>query len=346
MSGSNIQNPTIPKGSLILVTGANGFIGSHVADKFLEAGYKVRGTVRDPKKQSWLTGFFNSKYGDGSFSLVPVADMAAEGAFDEAVKGVSAVAHVASVVTFDPDPNKVIPPVIAGTLNAIKAAAKEPMVKSFVLTSSSTAAVMPVPNKEMTVTADSWNDEAVAAAWAPPPYDPIRGIYTYSASKTQGEQELWKWVKENKPSFVVNTVLPNANFGRVLDPKNQGFPSTGNWPVLVFKGELDMIRHFPPQWYVDVEDSALLHVAAVLRPDVKNERLFAFGEPYSVSSILAAFRKMFPDHKFAEDVPGEGRDISKIVPRERANTILKEMGKKEGFSSLEEGLKKNVEPLL
>lgn len=33
---------SIPQGSLVLVTGANGFIASHVVKQLLENGYKVR----------------------------------------------------------------------------------------------------------------------------------------------------------------------------------------------------------------------------------------------------------------------------------------------------------------
>lgn len=57
----------------------------------------------------------------------------------------------AAQLEFSPDPNFVIPPVIEGTVSILKAAAKEPSVKSVVLTSSSTAALMPVPNKEIEV---------------------------------------------------------------------------------------------------------------------------------------------------------------------------------------------------
>lgn len=46
--------PAIPKDSLVLVTGINGYLGSHVADQFLEAGYRVRGTTRDLKKVDGL----------------------------------------------------------------------------------------------------------------------------------------------------------------------------------------------------------------------------------------------------------------------------------------------------
>lgn len=37
--------PAIAPGSLTLVTGVNGFIGSHIADQLLSLGYRVRGTV-------------------------------------------------------------------------------------------------------------------------------------------------------------------------------------------------------------------------------------------------------------------------------------------------------------
>ncbi|UPK96710.1 hypothetical protein LCI18_007645 [Fusarium solani-melongenae] len=139
---------TIPEGFIVLVTGASGLVGSHVADQFLH-------------------DVFNKKYGTGQFELLSIPDMAADDAFTEAVKGVSAVAHVASVTTFDPDPNKVIPTVIAGAVNALKAAFAEPSVKRFVYTSSSTAALLPKPNVPgIVVTEGTWNDEAVKLAWS------------------------------------------------------------------------------------------------------------------------------------------------------------------------------------
>lgn len=83
----------IPEGSLVLVTGANGFIGSHVIDQLLQLGYKVRGTVRSPKKAAWVKEMFEKKYGAGMFELVEVADMSTPGAFDEAIKGASGSSH-------------------------------------------------------------------------------------------------------------------------------------------------------------------------------------------------------------------------------------------------------------
>ena len=82
-----IHNPVIRPGERILVTGANGYIASHLIDQLLTAGYRVRGTVRDLVKYEWVQKFFNQKYEVGMFELVLVDDMAADGAFDRAIKG-------------------------------------------------------------------------------------------------------------------------------------------------------------------------------------------------------------------------------------------------------------------
>jgi nucleoside-diphosphate-sugar epimerase len=233
---------TIPKGSLVLVTGATGFIASHIILEFLKRGYKVRGTVRDASKANWLLEeTFPSYVAAGSFELVTVPDMVVENAFEEAVKGVSAIAHVASVISLDPNPHNVIPQTVAGAVNALKAAAKEPTVKEFVFTSSVVAAAMPVPNQEFHVDSNSWNTFAVDLAYAPPPYDPIRGMIVYMASKVEAEKALWKWVEENKPSFTVNAVNPYTTLGRLLNRKQRG--STHDWVMQLYRGETGVIEH-------------------------------------------------------------------------------------------------------
>lgn len=82
----------IPRGSLVLVTGANGYIGSHVVDQLLALDYKVRGTVRD--KKPWLDEFFEKKYGKGKFESVAVQAIEDAGAFANVAEGASGVVHV------------------------------------------------------------------------------------------------------------------------------------------------------------------------------------------------------------------------------------------------------------
>lgn len=81
--------PAIPKDSVVLVTGANGYIGSHIVDQLLEAGYRVRGTTRDLSKLEALSSLWEKKFGAGRFEGVVVKDMSHEGAFDQAIKGTS-----------------------------------------------------------------------------------------------------------------------------------------------------------------------------------------------------------------------------------------------------------------
>lgn len=82
----------IPTGSLVLVTGANGYIGSHVVDQLLALGYRVRGTVRDSKP--WLDEFFEKKYGKDKFESVIVKSIEDVEAFANVAEGASGVVHV------------------------------------------------------------------------------------------------------------------------------------------------------------------------------------------------------------------------------------------------------------
>jgi nucleoside-diphosphate-sugar epimerase len=74
---------------IVVVTGISGFIGSHVADQFLVAGYDVRGTTRTIEKGQVIKKALGEKYGDGRVKLFAVSDISADGAFDEVVKGKS-----------------------------------------------------------------------------------------------------------------------------------------------------------------------------------------------------------------------------------------------------------------
>jgi len=56
------DNPVLPPGSLILVTGASGYIESHVVNEALLAGYRVRGTARTRDRCDQTERFF--RYAD------------------------------------------------------------------------------------------------------------------------------------------------------------------------------------------------------------------------------------------------------------------------------------------
>ena len=86
------------KDGIVLVTGASGFLGSHVIKQLLENGCKVRGTVRslsDEKKTKPLKNLVK----EAKFELELVAaDLCDEKSWLDAVRGCSYVVHTASPV--------------------------------------------------------------------------------------------------------------------------------------------------------------------------------------------------------------------------------------------------------
>lgn len=280
--------------------------------------------------------------------------------------GVSGVAHIASIVSLSPDPNAVIPETVAGAVGILKAASREPSVKNIVFTSSAIATgTLPQPNVERTLTADSWNDEASILAWAPPPYEDQRRLAVYAASKTEAEKTCWKFVRETKPGFQFNTVLPCAVIGPQLHPSHVTPGSPLTWFKVLLGGDLEWVKSnavspckFLPfvscseswdtdgsvcatVWSVDVRDVARLHVTALINPTVKSERLFAYVSPFNWSTVLDIFRRIYPDKVFPEDIANEAKDLSVISSRERSVELLKTSGSNE-FISLEESLKATV----
>lgn len=218
---------SIPTGSWILVTGASGFLVSHVCLQFLERGFKVRGTVRDPTQSSWLLeGRFKSYADVGAIELVSVPHLGADGAYDEAIKGAAAIIHIAYVTNIVPDPNDVITPMVAAIRSIMNAAIREPSVKEVVFTSSALTASPLVPGIDNGIIGrDSWNDAVLEAAWAPPPYGMSHAMArhamaNYPASKVAAEKEVWKFVERNDLHFNVNVVSPAGMTGEPLNKKH------------------------------------------------------------------------------------------------------------------------------
>lgn len=130
----------------------------------------------------------------------------------------------------------------------MRAAAKEPTVKRFVLCSSSYSAIFPHPNTKVTVTTETWNEESIGIATAAkPPYGPELSFPVYAASKALSEKEAWKFVNEKKAGYTLNAVLPTAIFGGSLDPVGQGFASSSSRIVDLYKGDKTGVAQLPPR---------------------------------------------------------------------------------------------------
>ncbi|RAL16214.1 cinnamoyl-CoA reductase, partial [Aspergillus homomorphus CBS 101889] len=327
-----MENPALPSGSRVLVTGANGFIASHIVDQLLELGYNVRGTVRAPKP--WLDDLFQPRHDVTRFESVILADMNDAAALDGVLQDVSGIIHVASDVSMSPD-SSVIAKTVTSTQLLLKYAARHHSVSRVVLTSSSTAAVLPQPNRpDITVTEDTWNDYAVACAYDSTIPAAQKPYLVYAASKTEGERQGWQWIADNKPGYVFNTVLPGTNFGKILHPNIGG--STMGLVRALLAGDSFPIKAIPPQWFVNVEDTARLHITALLDRTVASERIFAFANPFNWTDVLEILHKNSNGDSDLPPIPeNEARDLSQVVPSRRAEHLLVQSWGLSGWTSLE-----------
>jgi nucleoside-diphosphate-sugar epimerase len=249
---------------------------------------------------------------------------------------------VASDLTFRDDPNLVIPSVIAGVQNALKAAASTPTVKRFVLTSSSNALVVATPNTKYHLDQNSWNEVSPKEAWKTEGYDPAtRPLHVYSASKVEGERAAWEFMETEKPHFVLNTVCPNFNTGEILDKRQRG--SSAGYIKALWEGDpqiTGLLQNSPPQFVIDVKDDAKLHVAGLTMVDVKGERLLALSEPFNYSRWCESLKKIDPSKNFPPPPENEGKNIS-TVDMERSMELLKRMGVA-GLTPLDESVKQLI----
>ncbi|WYZ33728.1 hypothetical protein EsH8_I_000004 [Colletotrichum jinshuiense] len=280
----------------ILVTGATGLVGSHVVDNLLRKDYKVRAVARSKQKAD---AFLSARCHYASkLEFYFIEDLTDPGAFDEAVKDIDGVIHVASPLNYDVNDNEkdLVIPALKGVRSMLDAAVKS-SVKRIVLTSSF-GAVLDMGRDESTpwtYTANDWNpisyDEAVAPGATP--QDAYRG------SKTLAEQEAWRFIAKHKPHFDIVTLCPSMIFGPLATPPR--FKDDLNesnmmlWRVATggSSGPLPPCRF---NFWIDVRDLAEIHVVALTTPQAGGKRYIPVApEPFTYQKASEIIRTNYPD---------------------------------------------------
>ena len=264
---------------LVLLTGANGFVGAHTLLALLSAGFRVRAAVRDvATAQARLTGFAPAEQRDRlSFAEL---DLTRDDGWQEAATHCTYIVHTASPVPSGPVKNAadVVEPAREGTLRALRAA-RLAKVKRVVVTSS-TAAVLWGHARDGSKVYDErdWTilSESVAA---------------YEQSKTLAERAAWEYVTSLPESerFELVTLLPGAILGPQLDRES----SVSGTIVRAL-----LAREFPgiPDLgfaLVDVRDVADMHVAAMTLPEAAGERFIVAGAHTPMGEIAAVLARHY-----------------------------------------------------
>ncbi len=264
----------------VLVSGATGFIASHVVRELLAAGYRVRGTVRRLDRDADHR-HLRELPGAERLELVQ-ADLIDDGAFADAVEGCRYVQHVASPYVLTPRDvqRDLVEPAVKGTRSMLEACARAPSVERVVLTSSM-AAVTDEPGSDRALTEEDWNEKSSVS----------RNPYYYS--KTMAERAAWTAMEELRPSWGLVAINPylvvGPSLSAAINVSNQIFVDllTG-----VFPGIIRLT------WgVVDVRDVALAHVRAMTAPAASGRYVCACGTIAMRDVVGLLARSGFDRHK-------------------------------------------------
>lgn len=296
---------------LALVTGASGYLGTEAVLAFKAAGFRVRGTVRQPSQIADFYTKFPEHKDHVEFVIVEHVD--APGAFNQAMKGVDVVAHTAQPTTLgkltDNDAD-MLRPAINGTLSLLKSAA-EKNVHSVVLTSSiaSHTDTTRLTDPSWVMSSETWNpitfEEAVKSN---------DGQVVYYGAKTLAERAAWQFMENQKPSFSLTTIAPTWILGPSNAPSTTSIRNGRSSYTLSGQMTVDVNKamEYPGlSTFVDVRDCALALVKAVTTPAAAGKRYLLISGEFSHARIAQILRASLP--QYASRIP-EMTDAEAVFP--------------------------------
>jgi nucleoside-diphosphate-sugar epimerase len=261
----------------ILVTGGSGFIAGHTIVQLLNAGHRVRATVRDLKRESEVRAMVKQGGAQAGDRLsFFAADLQSDAGWAAAVAACDYVLHVASPFPAHAPENEdeLIVPARDGALRVLRAA-RDAHVKRVVLTSSFAAIGYGQPPQSTPFNETNWSD--------------ITGsdITAYAKSKTLAERAAWDFIAREGGDLELSVINPVVVFGPVLGPDY----STS---VLLIQRLMSGSLPGSPRLsfgVVDVRDVAELHIRAMTHAAAKSERFLAVAGDFMLIHDIAKVLK-------------------------------------------------------
>ncbi|MFC5265212.1 NAD-dependent epimerase/dehydratase family protein [Kribbella qitaiheensis] len=246
----------------VLVTGGTGYVAGWCIVALLEQGYDVRTTVRSLAKTQAVRAAVGSVVDPGDRLSFAVADLTDDAGWDEAVRGVEYVLHVASPLGDETSRNAdaLIIPAREGALRVLRAATAGG-AKRVVMTSAANAA------SPSSYTAEGITDETLWTVDDP-------SLPAYRRSKTLAEKAAWDFMAGYDGPTELTTILPGAVFGPILTGGNLG---SVRIIARMIQGDLPGAPRIGLE-VVDVRDLADLHLRAMTAPEAGGERFLGTGE--------------------------------------------------------------------
>ena len=247
-------------GQRVLVTGASGFIGWHVADPLVKAGAQVRALVRP-----------TSAHGNGTMEWVE-GDLLRRETLDEALRGCRYVFHVAGDYRFwARDQREIFANNVQGTINILEAARRANIEK--VVYTSTTGILEPGTGERLA------SEERLAS--------PLSFKGPYKRSKFEAFREVQQRAEAGWP---IVTTLPTAPIG----PHDLKPTPTGMIIVKFLNGRIPMLARTGLN-FVDVRQCALGHLLAMVRGQ-RGERYLLGGTNLWLGEFLRSLEP-FSKHR-------------------------------------------------
>ncbi|KAF9556688.1 NAD(P)-binding protein [Agrocybe pediades] len=329
---------------IIFVTGASGYLASHVVYQLAEQGHRVRASVRKNKMLPVRDLYLKSH---PNVEIVQIDDLA-QGDLGDVFKGVDVVIHTASPLPGRGSAEVILKGAIEGSLNVLQQAEKAG-VRKFVVTSSTLAVTGDPSIKDGAYRAEHWSPWTKEDAERMP----------YVVSKKFAELAVWDWA-EAHPHVDVTVINPPFLYGPLAPihlPVAPGDYISLSTALMVYN-LISPDGTYPPEpAYTDVRDTAAAHVRAALSAlpketstDIKSPRKrVVFASPHGVvfKDVLDMIRNARPELA--------GRIISKgSVPEFEIDRYHVDFGrieeivglKKEDFHTLEETLLDTIDDML
>lgn len=288
----------IDKSTLVMVTGATGYVAGRLMERLLQEGLTVHAPVRDPdnaEKLRYLNRIAADTPGEIRYFK---ADLLAEGSYDQAMQGCSVVFHTASpFITSVKDPLKeLVEPAQLGTRNVLETANRTPSVRRVVLTSSCAAIYGDNADLKSTAngvfTEEHWNTTSSLDHQA------------YSYSKTLAEKEAWK-IADAQDRWTLVTINPSFVVGPGLNPNatSESFAIVGQMGDGTAKPGVPDVG----MGVVDVREVAEAHLRAGFIDGARGRYILS-GHNVTIPEMAAALRP-----RFGKDYPIPKRTLPKAA---------------------------------
>ncbi len=270
----------------VLVTGATGYIARHIVHQLLEAGWRVRGSVRSKARAAEARKAIGAALSDPAaidrLDLVEL-DLSKDAGWEEAAAGCRALLHTASPFPMEQPRNaeEVTRPAVDGTLRAMKAAAA--VTVPLVVLTSSIAAIQYAgfPATKPVYTEADWTEAGDTR------------LSAYTRSKTLAERAAWDFAGRGGGSPALVAINPGLVFGRPLG-SDYGTSLAVLERILRAKDPALPPICFP---IVDVRDVAAMHVAALSRPAAAGKRFIGSAGEASFAELARMLAQAFPERR-------------------------------------------------